>query len=142
MSFKCDKETKSQMKTEMSSAVDAFMFKKFKSSIPLYKSTHQCMDKCYDKHNKAKPIWGCLTSCQRTFNGAQRSLGMIVNQFLHQPASKCLNDSMGTTQAVANEQYTKCIRDQIKSLRRARNTFDHYNSPDSTSVNIPLGTYR
>eukprot|EP01083_Nonionella_stella_P019691 54685_1 len=121
MSFFCDKATKAEMRIEMDNAIDTFMFNKFRHSIPLHKTTHECMAQCYDKHRKPKPIWECLTNCQRTYKNAQGYLGSLVTEFLNEPSSECLKESVGSTQEWANEKYTKCVRDQIQVFHKVRN---------------------
>eukprot|EP00483_Globobulimina_turgida_P006441 UN06451 len=121
MSFSCDKETKGEMRVEMDAAVDKFMFKKFRYATYAYKNAHQCMATCYDKNTKAQPIWNCLKDCRRTLDNSQRYLHSIVTEFLTEPASECLADSIGTTQASANELYTKCIRTHVSTFQKIRN---------------------
>eukprot|EP01083_Nonionella_stella_P153609 493835_1 len=121
MAFTSDHETKSQMKLEMAEAVDDFMFGKFTKTIPLYKTTHQRMAQCYDKHKKAKPIWECLSNTQRMYKNAQGYLNSLVTENLTEPASDCLKDSVGSTQALANEEYAQCVRTQIGIFKKVRN---------------------
>eukprot|EP01083_Nonionella_stella_P028748 79203_1 len=121
MAFNCDKVTKAQMGIEMDDSIDKFTFHTFERSIPMWKTTHQRMAQCYDRHKKSKQIWQCLSNAQRTHRNAQGYLGSIVTEHLNDPALDCFKDSVGSTQALANEQYTNCIRNQIKVFKKVRN---------------------
>eukprot|EP01084_Bolivina_argentea_P103510 185393_1 len=121
MSFKCDADTKSEMRREKDTAKDKFKFNKFKYSNFAYKNTHQCMSRCYDTHKKPTKIWNCLRDCNRIMDNSKRYLNSIVTEFLHDPATECFDTSVGTTQSAANEQYTKCVRTQVKVFMKVRN---------------------
>eukprot|EP01083_Nonionella_stella_P031883 87228_1 len=130
MTYTTDTLTKAKMTLEIDDAIEKCMFRRFEfhhehsnSMHPiLEKTTHQCMAQCYDKHKKAKPIWECLSNCQRMIRRRADFLApgpcSWVTDYdtgqLKDPASECLKDSSGSTQALANEEYTKCIRKLIR----------------------------
>eukprot|EP01084_Bolivina_argentea_P220324 373417_1 len=120
MSFEPDPETKMKMQVEMNQATDKYLYNKFKNQPLQHKAAYQCMAHCFDKYPKAKQTWNCMKECRRTLDNGQMYLQSIITEYLTEPVSECAQSTF-TSQSLSNQEYIKCVKQQIGVFQKVRN---------------------